>query len=520
MKILIVDDEYNIREGLRDTIDWTALGFATVMTAKNGIEALQIISKMVPDILLTDIRMPGMDGLELASQVSSLFPEIKIILLSGYTDFSYAKQAISIGVEEYFIKPVNIEELLSKIEEISKERKNKAASKSHSTETVGRIESLIHTDFSTEKIKDILTSLKMKWRMPYLLAGIVEISKPAESDIEKEKTVIFESSFLQAVFFPGEKRESVFFYSDTENKYCFFLNVLRSNECLEIAGELSRTITTLSDRYDIIITAALSDAFSSLHFCQAYQDAKRTFEHQFFIGKGVLLTSSQFRHKVFETPLHPDSIKNLLVEAIRIADIKQCLHIMQPLFQSYRFAGIEDIPVICAYCFELVTILSSEISKNAKDNVKDNILKMGYIVHAEKFTTLEEFIQQVSFFYCDIMDILKISQISKSKWIVEKAKDYMAASYQKVMTVEEIAQHVDRNPNYLCHIFNSIEGVSITEYLNQLRIEKAKKLLKTTSLMSYEIAEKVGFVNYRYFTQIFKKYTGLSPTGYRNSLLS
>ena len=116
MKLLIVDDEVQIRNGLKDTIDWHSIGINSVLTARNGIEALQIFNNETPDIVLTDIRMPGMDGLELSVQIKTVLPDTKIYLISGYSDFNYAKQAISIGVEDYFVKPVDINVLMSKIQ--------------------------------------------------------------------------------------------------------------------------------------------------------------------------------------------------------------------------------------------------------------------------------------------------------------------------------------------------------------------------------------------------------------------
>ena len=121
MKLLIVDDEDEIREGLAELIDWNSVSISMVLSAKGWMEAIKIAKKEVPDILLSDIKMPGMDGLELCELIKSINPRVKIILLSGYSDFSYARRAISIGVKEYFLKPVNIELLLQKTSELVKE---------------------------------------------------------------------------------------------------------------------------------------------------------------------------------------------------------------------------------------------------------------------------------------------------------------------------------------------------------------------------------------------------------------
>lgn len=521
MRLLIVDDEYAIREGLRDTIDWQALGIDSVSAARNGLEAMQMIQKEVPDILLTDIRMPGMDGLELAGQVSASYPRTRILLLSGYADFSYARQAISMGVKEYFIKPVNIEELVNRISELTSEILTETRLLSPSApepekDALPLHELLRAAPSSGPGANAVIQRLGYRWDKPYTAAGIMEISgrDPALPDACEPFPVT--PSELAKKLFTQATREFLLLCHEQPGKFCYFINLNSLDEYNELLHDLPRAASLYADRYNSLLTIAAGDLFPAAELQKAYEDAENTLGFSFFVGKGILLASRHFRQKQFDGPLHPDTIKSALLQAIRRADTEECLSLLAPLFQSYRFGNITHIPQIKDYCLALVTILTDEVGRNSQQAVRDNLLRMGYTVHVQSLCTLEEYIQLVEDFYRDIMDILKLSQASKSRWIVEKAKDYIDSAYTENLTVEMIAAQVDRNPNYLCHIFNSIEGISITEYLNKLRVEKARELLVNTSLMSYEIAEQVGFVNYRYFTQIFKKYSNDSPTGYRN----
>lgn len=520
MKLLIADDEYAIREGLRDTVDWIDLGITSVKTAKNGLEALHIIQNFIPDILLTDIRMPGMDGLELAAQVSAAYPHIKIMLLSGYADFSYARQAISLGVKEYFIKPVHIDELSDRtkalVTEIINLRKNSFSTINETVPGFNDMMSLLTASASSVPYtKSILNKNGFKWMAANILAGLIEISLPKAIYTDCYEYICIEPAVLENEL-KLSGYEYILLYMENEKKYIYIINYESTDNYMEIMLKIHDMAESIAQKYNAVVTLSSSSSYKRYELKKACQDAAYTMKYQFFIGKGIVLDSPHFKRKHFDNPVPPATIKTSLLHAIRDANTEECLTLFKPLFQSYRFGNISHIKLIKEYCLELVTILTNEISKNTNNAVKENILRMGYIIHIQNFSTLEEYIQQVELFYCDIIDILRLSQTSKSKWLTLKVKEYIDSSYQESLTVQSIAAYVNRNANYLCHIFNSIEGISITEYINKKRIEKAKDLLIKTSLMSYEIGERAGFENYRYFTQIFKKYTNESPTSYRN----
>ncbi|WP_077534324.1 response regulator transcription factor [Massiliimalia massiliensis] len=513
MKLLVVDDESSIREGLVETIDWRSIGIDSVSSAKNGIEAMKYIRQSTPDILLTDIRMPGMDGLELAECVSRLYPKTKILLLSGYTDFSYAKQAISIGVKEYLVKPVNIDDLIDRVRMTVEEIKHSTPILQTSNDFSSTIKKLLKDpNLVKEELALFIHSAGFRWNQPYLLTSLVELlpydpldeAKPAPLDLTEITDALSHSYPIEVFWMPGNKA----------NQILLFFNLSSASDSSSVQETASNFIDTFCQKYNQQSTIAFSDMFSAYSFQSALRDAEKTLQYRFFIGNGVTLTSQQFSKKQFEHPISPDSIRGELTKAIRSVNIESCLHLLHPLFQSYRFSDITDIKTIQNYCFQLVSMLSVQIDDRV--DVRNNLLNLGYIQYVKHFSILEEYIHQVEFFYCDILAIIKQNQPSKSRWIIKRAKDFMNQNYTLPLSVEQIAQQVERSPSYLCHIFNSIEGIPITEYLNKLRVQKAKELLRGTSMMSYEIAEYVGFKNYRYFTQVFKKYTGNSPTHYRN----
>lgn len=525
MRLMIVDDEIGIREGLKDTIDWPSIGIEEVLTAKNGLEAMKRVQQTVPELVLTDIRMPGMDGLELAEQLRVLHPRTKVYLLSGYADFAYAKQAISIGVEDYFVKPVNVEELTDAmhkaVQRIRKERMADQPGPQDGRTALNRwlLGLLEEGPSSPADVQNRLASLGIRLQHPFQFMVLFEIDGMRGKLADPPLRLMEARRWLTRQFMELCGEGTVIPLLPYEAHHVgFFLSAPSRESYQEQIGRLmdiDSRLAPLTGKYAFTFTLSISKLHDKHDFRSSYLDAKQTMRHKFFVGKQVILVSSQFDQRICETPIPPAAVKEALQKSIRAHDAETCLRILEPLFRSYRFASPEAIPAIKAHCLELIRLLHAEVGPGEEER-GGNLLLLGYKQHAETFETLDEFVSLVEGYYCSILEMLRQSQASKGNWIVEKAKAYVEERYDTQVTVEEVAAFVERNPNYLSHLFNRVEGVSFPEYLNRLRIGKAKSLLKTTTLMSYEIADRVGFQNYRYFTQVFKKYTGMSPTQYRN----
>lgn len=527
MRLMIVDDEIGIREGLKDTVDWQSLGIDEVLTARNGIEAMKLVQKTVPDLVLADIRMPGMDGLELAEQLSILHPRTKVFLISGYADFAYARQAISIGVENYFVKPVNVdmlmEEMRKAVSRIRRERMADQPDPQNESHELNRfLLGLLDERPSSPNagLKQCLETFGIRLQHPFQFMVLLEIDEMRERLDDPPLRLMEIRQLLRRSFMEIYDDWTVIpLLPHDAHHVGFFVSAPSRDAYQEQIGQLADLdgrLAPLTGKYAFSFTTSISRLHEKYDFKSSYLDAKQTMRHKFFVGKQMILLSDRFGNRAYETPVPPSAVKEELARFIRAHDIENCLRVLQPLFRSYRFASPEAIPAIKKHCLEMVKLLNAEVGQAGNEG-GDHLLLLGYRQQAEKFETLEEFVAQVENYYCCILGMLRQHQASKSNWIIEKAKEYLEAKYAANVTLEEVAEYVQRNPNYLSYLFNRIEGMPFTEYLNRLRIGKAKMLLRTTSLMSYEIADRVGFQNYRYFTQVFKKYEGMSPMQYRNT---
>lgn len=521
MILLIVDDETNIREGL-SAVDWHSIGMTNVLCAKNGLEAQRIIDTSLPDIVLTDIRMPGMDGLELADYINQVYPDIKTILISGYSDFDYAKKAISIGVEDYLLKPVNIDGLLNKVGSIIKEKKEKHIINKQLDQKQCQIDSVIYSIIEDQQkpqtnIDAALINYGVDWSSDYIACISFEITS---KNYDSLSTVYFNDIKKNIIhgFTSYEKSCIQFSNPIIQNELSVFLNFSSTAQSKALAEDISKITVQLepiSNKYSVFITISISKIYGKHDFRRAYLDARDTLKHKFFLGQGIIIFSARMNREQEVTPKSYASIESKLKIALDTLDINQCLAILRSLFRDYYFSSPQYISEIKENFYKLVKLLSNRI--HGKVSSDKNFLCMGYLPYADKFETLDEYIKHVEMLYCEMIDILKVNKPSKSTWIIEKAKEYIHENYHMELSVDDVAIYVERNPNYFSHLFAQIEGVPFTEYLNQYRVSLAKNLLVNSSLMSYEVADKVGFNNYRYFTQVFKKMTGMSPTQYRDT---
>ena len=283
MKLLIVDDEVQIRNGLKDTIDWHSIGINSVLTARNGIEALQIFNNETPDIVLTDIRMPGMDGLELSVQIKTVLPDTKIYLISGYSDFNYAKQAISIGVEDYFVKPVDINVLMSKIQSSVNDIKSKSCKSIHSHNSVS-----IKNKFFSRLIKDSQdsspTPLETLHKMEIYFNNSSILCLLAELDnfdilIQKyghQKIYELKEDLEKKIYASVYGTFPVVSYNDFESKHIvFFVNQVNANNIKILKNIINNFLFRYldTDQYQATITVAAGNIINSINFSAAYKDA-------------------------------------------------------------------------------------------------------------------------------------------------------------------------------------------------------------------------------------------------------
>lgn len=502
-KVFIVDDEEMVRQGLKLIIDWTNLGFEICGEAADGETAYQRILKMKPDLLLADIRMPKLQGLDLVSKLREANYLGKIILVSGYADFKYAQQAITYNVDYYLTKPVDEDELKAAVESIRETLDNE-------------IETTQYQQYHQDKARiKILEELLLN-----------------SYDIDRATNTWYLNDFSAdnyRVVLLGSYQKS----NDVYKSFCKEFIVLQKNKELDHLRLNQQDVLILKgdliiNRLDMFISSnkmpekrnyflALGSVIQDIHdLSKSYQDALMAFNYRFFSSDTPL--AFEYNQKPLsiienESITFEDSHKmgKAFYETVIIKNQMNCttyLELLIPWFyKEYR-----DISQIKTF---LSSLYQSVIREFQKDYPQ---LSMSFSTNDSIF----EFFQNQDCIY-DIMDYMcremtpLLNQVTNqsSDQIIETIINYVNAHSHEDLLLKDIARKYGYNCSYLGKVFSQRLGMAFNEYLHQIRIEKAKSILVTSSTKIYEISEMVGYKKVDYFHIKFKEIVGCTPMEFR-----
>lgn len=521
LKVFLVDDEIVIREGIRNNVHWDALDLVLCGEAPDSEIALSMIQELRPDILVTDIRMPFMDGLELCRRVSSTMPWMHIVILSGHDDFSYAKEAITLGVKEYLLKPVSVqalEQVLVRIAcNIIKEREQQAdldamRRRLHSSSRLLQ-ESCLTSLLDGADEQAVLSQarqLRLNLLANHYLMMLVSLS--AEGQFLRARAVIerFADGYGGAVHLCVRGSHiAVLVMGDTvvdleERAYGFAQAVKHE---MEREGDVGLRVVIGEP------VEALSALRGSL------------------LSAARLLSSTSARNQIIgaddhEAAMQPDWMPPELMQVNVLPLYEQLQYATADNAQeavARYLAPIGDAlllsPMMTNYIIVDMLLVASRIVRKCglePAEVLPEVTQMNSMLTDIK--TAEDILAFASSLLERALSLRDRHSPARHSAVVRKACQYIDENYQMPeMMLRDVSGHVALSNNHFCTVFSQEMGVTFIEYLTRHRMEKAKALLKTTELKSGEIAERVGYNDPRYFRYLFKKHIGMNPRDYRAS---
>ncbi|MCX7923631.1 MAG: response regulator [Clostridia bacterium] len=528
MKVIVADDEKWVRATIIGTVPFNQLGLTLVCEASNGLEALELCKQHQPDILLTDINMPGLTGLELIEELKKVLPEIKIVIISGYSDFEYAKNAIKFGVSDYVLKPVDeteITKILSQIKEsILSQKKHLEEENTLKTQNKQALSILCEkflnqliaqNSLTADTIKNNLSSYGMSFSHPYFTTAIFSIDYTSIPDKTKA------SGNLKRLLVWIMKRylnAATFSKLSTDNELVSIINHTHSRGHESLSKALKLCIAFFQRKYNNSLTIGISSTGQQLNrlpilYTQAHEALSWGFwscgERVFYYQQDN--TTSNVNIQPSEESL------NYIIPNIKLSncqpaysyideicsDLRTYNHIKPSLAKEFFWTFIQliisrlDIQISF---IEYETLLINE-------HPYERITKISSIKSLSIYT--KEMIQHICDHYHD--KHLEDTNIG----VVEVAKKIIEENYYKDISLEQIAKYVHLNPTYFSELFKKETGIGFIEYKTLLRIENAKKLLASTSMNTNEISNKIGYSDPKYFIKLFKKITGMTLGEYR-----
>jgi two-component system response regulator YesN len=501
IRLIIVDDEERIRLGLAKMIENKQDSELQVAGSfANGKEALEAISHTEVDILMTDIKMPQMNGLELIETVYKQNPNLKCVILSGFSDFQYARTAMRFGVLDYLLKPIDKGELYAAIDKLKLTVQKTRQEEQEQRQMV--FTQLLTQPLSEAQVQVMFTELTNKEKDTQTYRLITAKIKP---------------------FIPGNLLNSIL--TDL-NKHIVVYSPLGLNQLVMVVKGLNNPIAYKEWTGELLkrlskygaVSMGASPPFQGwqelIVSCErsvkaAYYGVYSQETHRFYQYEDIEVNA------VSKKAIY-DLIEKKLSQELQVLDVDKIKETLKSVFAAIKLSR-PDLSDIADICNTMVYVSKKEVSEFAPISQQawgDDGNWLELFQNCIQWSEIEQIIESKM---TQVLEQVKSTRMKQGNWVIEKVKEMIEASFQDDMELTRLAEAVFLTPSYLSKLFKAETGVTITEYLIDIRIQKAKDLLKgQMELKTYEVGERIGYSDPAYFNKIFKKTTGLTPKEFRD----
>ena len=500
-KMLIVDDEKIERDCIRYLIDASSLDL-DVREASDAEQALQILKDWPADILFTDVQMPSGTGLELAREARCILPNIKTIIFSGHAEFEYAKEAVALGAENYILKPVvprELERTLNKVirelDEAYDTEQRKSQQRTYLLQYA--LQQCISGNFSPEKFSEDISGDIRNFRQlvlldfpaSFLAGNYANLYEDLRSSMNLDMETLSLSP-TQALLFLRNSVSGAYAFAQKLHRY--ILENFQTDCCISVSRPVSRYLS-------------LQDA---------YTDTEQQMEQRFW--------NSNNRAFAYDHPVsapesaklpNDDELLSLIRRNLSSRDAASLRKNLGLLFEKYAMPSNQSQIYVKFFFSNLVTALYPYLPPDASESGKENSLEQ-VITEIYLQQDISRILQTVRELAEKVIHRYEASESSVRKEILD-VKEYINRNYSANLSVELLASIVYLTPDYLSRLFKKSTGRSISQYIRQVRMERASELLLTTNRKVIDIGAEVGYPNYSYFCQSFREYYGKSPEKYR-----
>ncbi len=524
-KVMLVDDEEDVIRVIMQKIAWKDLGFEVIGYAHNGVEALEIAEAGQPDVVMTDIKMPYMDGLELAHRLREMNPAVKILFFTGFDEFEYAKEAIRVEAEEYILKPVNAEELTKIFSRIREnldreldERRNVEKLRDYYMESLPLLQenfyaSLIEGTIRGPEISGYLEDYRIDLTGPLYVILVIHTSSTEVPDGVSPLLLSMAVRRLARERLSGKWRGKFFSYLGNT---VMIAQLGREGENMELTDECDRFCRLAKHMNHALVTIGIGRICSRLSdLPSSYTGAREAISYRVLYGTGQAINITEIAPQEKAAPemdsryAVDDILKKIKMDSREALGEAVDAFMAQALqtpysIQRYDFCMMEMIGGLYRLCISSLLDPSEYLGGrfNAYDNVRrfDSVQMRNWIFNV--CTALQE--------------ALTKNRTTSRLSMVEKAVEYVDAHYSDHdLTIDRICGELGLSAAYFSTVFKRETGRTFINYLTDRRMEEASRLLTETEEKTYVIARKIGYEDPNYFSYVFKKTFGKSPTKYR-----
>lgn len=531
-KILLVDDEILVRDAIRENIDWGKLDCELIGDCENGKQAVEFVKTHEVDIVLTDILMPYMDGMELSHFLHDNYPDILIVIFSGFGEFEYAKKAIQYNVSEYMLKPVTAMELTKVIENM-KEKLDSRKKEQRKMESLTQVSQDYHKNANVIRSKaldclvkctrDVQVSLDELERMgitfqaaSYRVAvfDIDTYSEMYQMDMDKQQ----ESALMAFVLFNvGDeivvREKAGVVYQEGNNRVCI---IFAGNRTKEFSESIHRICHEIQKKVKEVIGLETSIGIGSwvrspYELIYSYRLAAKAIDYRYLLGGNLLFDMEE---KKTDNSIFLMKDLETLTEAIKSGDRRLMEETLGQIETEIKSALVEK-SYACIYLQQVIRAIGNTCQSFSEEPEKIIAQREALLKAVTEQRMFSQAAALVEKYAQEVFDALQELNSSSGQRQGMLAMDYIQKNYMDpCLSLNSICSYLNISTSYFSTIFKEMTGETFIEVLTRVRMEKAKELLENTTMKNYEIAEKVGFSDPHYFGISFKKITGKTPTEY------
>lgn len=533
-KVLIIDDEPIIRKGIKNIINWKQFDCEICGEASDGEEGKDMINEHHPEIIITDIRMPETDGLTMIREIRNVVPECKIIILTGYRDFDYVQEAIKLGVFDFVLKPSKIEDLTAVVERAVKELQDQI----NRAQELEKLKKLFEQNIPVLKEKllyDIIYDINPNRDELLTRADLLGICinrfilLVAEIDNEDEKEKMSQrdshlyqfgvintfmevlSDLFDTTSIPLHEKGAAFILQIPENTPSYMEQI--NEKCVY----LQEMITNC---FGFTVTVAVSSEGNGvMQLPEKLRECHEALEHKFYLGNNTTIFHGDMNGFIkFEDYSGLEKYQKLLLDGIKTGNEQIVKARLDDIFSYTNSLEHVNMEYLKSFYWSTITYINNirlSVARVADDKKVEGIHMLSthkLIEASDNCLELNDLLREVSF---SITEKINRYNNKSIKLVLRKAMDYLHQHYNEPVTLNEVAEKIYVSTCYISRMFKKELGINFVDYLNGIRMEKAKDLLQDPRYKTYEVAEMVGISDAHYFSRLFKKYEGLTPTEFR-----
>lgn len=519
-RVLLVDDEEDIREGISRKMDWLGLGFSLVGEAANGQDALELAESLRPDVILTDIKMPFMDGLELCRILTDRLPAARFVVFSGFDAFEYAKQAIQMNVVEYILKPINADELSAVLRRLKDqldreraERRNVELLRSRYTENLPILRELFYANLLDGRIepgteRERAAHLDIDLQGEEWAVGLAYIG----SDRRDALSTLSIQNLLEETLTADRCKLSL--YNDW---VAVIVSLTESFTIYDLIRVLDRVCTLAASYLGLTLTVGVGAPCKELSgMARSAAEARTALEYRSMVGRGQVIYIGDLEPDGGQVLTFEEADERTLTAAVRLGSEQEVRDAAATLAGKIREAN-PSAGQYNLFLMELVTHLIKMIRRSGVG--MEEVFGTGFSLPVQKsaLPRLEELEDWCAERYLRLWTLIRRRQTDSAGQTVETAKEYIRQHYaESNLSVEKLCAYLHLSSTYFSTLFKRETGTSFTAYVTTVRMEAAAEAIRGTEEKTYLIAQRCGYEDPNYFSYVFKRHFGVTPTKYRS----